>query len=322
MKNTTKLSRLSLALLALGIFALSASAGEWPKRPIELIVPLKAGGDTDFYARTYAKYLGKELNTTITIINVDGAGGTVGAQQVISSRPDGYKMLFYHTGNLYTNKLLGATEIDQNSFDLSCVGVLDNTNVLVASKGSELADGVDILAKLKANPGKYSVATTISGFSYFTVCKLAAAGEFELNPVDFGGAAAMVPAVLGNQVDLAANSYGVFKQYILNKDIVPLMVCSDTRNPNFPDVPTVVELGMPEATSARAYFFAFPKGTDPAIVQKFSDAVKAVQANPEYAKEIKNAYCVEPFFVGKDDIKKYMDDMWEDMVKYEKVLTN
>lgn len=322
MNRAIKLSHLFLGLTAVFVFASAALSAEWPARPIELVVPLKAGGDTDFYARTYAKYLSKELGNAITIINVDGAGGTVGAQQVISSRPDGYKMLFYHTGNMYTNKLLGATDIDQNSFQLACIGVLDNTNVLVAAKDSGLIDAKDFLSKARANPGKLSVATTISGFSYFVLCKLSAAGELELNPVDFGGASAMVPAVLGGQVDLAANSYGVFKQYIQNKDILPLMVCSDKRNPSFPDVPTVVELGLPEAVATRAYFFAFPKGVDPKIVRKFSDAVKAVQSNPDYIREIKNAYCVEPFFVDMEGVQKYMDEMWADMVKYEDVLSN
>jgi len=317
-----KLSFLLAGFLAAGACAFPAlsQAAAWPGRSIEVIVPFRPGGDTDFYARTYAKYLEKELGTTITIINVEGAGGTVGAQQLASARPDGNRMLFYHTGNLYTNKLLGVSDLDQNSFDIACVAVLDDTNVLVANKAAGFADARDFLAKAKAEPEKYSVATTISGFSYFTVLKMQAAGNFTLNPVDFGGAAAMIPAVVGNKMPLAANSYGVFKQYIDNGDLIALMVCSEKRNPSFPNVPTVGELGLKDAHAARAYFFGFPKGTSPQILKKLSDAVGAVQKDPAYIEDIKKAYCVEPFYRDVSVAKKYMDEIWNDMAKYKDML--
>ena len=88
----------------------------WPERGISLVVPFAAGGDTDYYARLYAKYLEEELGQTVTVVNTEGSGGTVGAQTVADAEPDGYTILFYHTGNLYANKMLGVSELDQNSF--------------------------------------------------------------------------------------------------------------------------------------------------------------------------------------------------------------
>ncbi|RGY98368.1 tripartite tricarboxylate transporter substrate binding protein [Clostridium sp. AM58-1XD] len=293
-----------------------AAETSWPERTIEMVVPFKAGGDTDFYARTYAKYLEKELGQTVTIINTEGAGGTVGAQSVADAKNDGYKILFYHTGNMYTNKLLGATDLDQNSFDIACIGVVDNTNVLCARKNLGITDAADFLEKAKAEPGKYSCATTISGFSYFTLCKMEKTGGFEVNPVDAGGASAMIPALLGDQVDLAVNSYGVFKQYIDNGDIIPLMTTGKERNENFPDVPTSTELGMTDSDAERAYFIAFPKGTDSAILQKMSDAVANIQKNEDYVKDISEAYFVEPAFVPYEEVQTYMDDMWAQMEPY------
>ena len=320
----SKVSFWAIGLLVAGACLLpalaEAAAAKWPNRPVELIVPFRAGGDTDFYARTYAKYLEKELGATVTIINVEGAGGTVGAQQIASSKPDGYRILFYHTGNLYVNKLLGATDLDQNAFDIACIAVLDDTNVLVTNKAAGFADAKDFLTKARAEPGKYSVGTTISGFSFFTVCKMEAAGKFRLNPVDYGGAAAMIPAVMGNKVPLVANSYGVFKQYVDSGDLIALMVSSEKRNPSFPDVPTVGEMGMEGAAAARAYFFGFPKGTNPQIIKTLSDAVGAVQKNEAYVADIKKAYCVEPFYRDVTTAKQYMDDMWNDMVKYQDAL--
>ncbi|MCL2122915.1 MAG: tripartite tricarboxylate transporter substrate binding protein [Desulfovibrionaceae bacterium] len=309
-----------VGLLAAGACLFPALVGAadvaWPKRPIELIVPFRSGGDTDFYARTYAKYLEKELGAAVTVINIEGAGGNIGLQQLAASRPDGYKVALGQDGNLFTSKLMGTTDLDHNSFEIAAIGVRDDTAVLVTNKNSGFAKAQDFLAKARAEPGKYSVGATISAFSFFVVCKLEAAGNFRLNPVDYGGAAAMIPAVMGNKIPLVVNSYGVFKQYIDNGDLIALMVSGEKRNPNFPNVPTVVELGMQDAVAARGYFFAFPKGTDKAIVKKLSDAVGAVQKNPEYAADIKNAYCVEPFYRDMTTANKYMDDVWNDMVKY------
>jgi tripartite-type tricarboxylate transporter receptor subunit TctC len=292
-------------------------AADWPTRPIELIVPYRAGGDTDFHARTYAKYLGKVLGGTVTVINMEGAAGSVAMQHLAASRPDGYRMVFNQDANMFTNKIQGGSDMDHNNFVIAAIGVRDDTSVLVAGKGAGFANAQDFLTKARAEPGKYSVATNIAGFSFFVVCKLETFGKFSLNPVDYGGAAAMIPALLGNKVSLAVNSYGVFKQHIDNGDIIPLMLCAEKRNPNFPNVPTVSELGMPGAVSSRGYFFAFPKGTDQAIVKKFSDAVAAVQKNPAYADDIRKAYYLAPFYRDAATAKKYMDDMWTDMVKYQ-----
>jgi len=295
---------------------------DWPKRGIELIVPLSAGGDTDFYARTYARYLEKVLGTTVTVINVEGAGGTIGAQQVATGSNDGNTILFYHTGNMFTNKLLGTTELDNNDFEIAAVAVLDDTNILVASKESGIVDGEDFLAKVRAEPNKYNIATTISGFSYFVCCKAEKAGDFQLNPVDVGSASAMIPSILGNQTELAANSYGLFKQYIESGDVIPLMVFSEERNPNFPDVPTAKEFGMEDSVVERAYFFAFPKGTDEAIVKKLSDAVETVQTDKDFASDLRNAYMVEPFFKNNVVSQEYLNGIWDDMAMYEAELKN
>jgi len=298
-----------------------AAASDWPRRTLEIIAPFRAGGDTDFYARTYAKYLEKELGVSVTVVNVEGAGGVVGSQQIISARPDGYRVLFTNTGAMFAVKLTGVSDIDHNSYALSCIGIRDDTNVLVAGKDAGFADAKDFLAKAKAAPGKYSVATTVPGFSFFTICKLQAAGNFTINPADFGGAAAMTSAIIGNQVPLAVNSYGVFKQYVENGDIIPLMVCSEKRNPNFPNVPTVGELGMPEGVAPRVYFFGFPKKTDDAIIKKLSDAVGRIQNNPDFVADINKAYSVQPFYRDTATAQQYMNDLWNDMAKYKDAMT-
>ena len=108
------------------------------------------------------------------------------------------------------------------------------------------------------------------------------AGGFKLNTVDVGGTLVMIPVVLSNQVKLADNSYGVFRQYITNGDLIPLTIAVEERNPSFPAVPTVAECRFEGATSERTYFFAFTKGIPEEIVLRMSDAIQKVEDNPKY----------------------------------------
>ena len=313
----------NVAAIVTGLFLLSglarAAETDWPRRPVEVVTPFRAGGDTDFFARVYSKYLAKELNATFTVVNVEGAGGVIGAQQVVSARPDGYKMLLVKTGSLHTTKLTEINELDHNSFAVAALGALDHV-VLVANKQSGITSAKDFLAKAKAAPGELRVAVTIPAFTYFALSKMQASGNFTLTPVDYGGAAASLAALVGNHVPLAVNHYGIFKQYIDTGDIIPLMVTSEKRNLVYPDVPTVSEVGLAGAESACAYGFIFPKGTDPRILKKLSDAVGAIQEHPEFISEIKDGYSVEPFYRDVATSKQYLDDLLNDMAKYKHTL--
>ena len=295
--------------------AASSADTDWPNRGISLVVPFKAGGDTDYYGRLYAQYLEKELGVTVTVVNTEGAGGSVGAESVTESEPDGYTILFYHTGNLYTNKMMGVSELDQNSFDISCIGVIDDTCTLVARKSLGIDNIDSFIEAAKADPGKYSCAVTISGFSNFARCLFEQASGISMNAVDKGGASDMIPALLGDQLDTGINSYGLFKQYVDDGSIVPLVTFGNERSEQFPDVPTAKELGY-DVYAARAYFFAFPKGTDSAICQKLSDAVANIQNNEDYCKAIGDAYCISPQYVPYGEVMDKMDELWNTMEPY------
>ena len=132
----------------------------------------------------------------------------------------------------------------------------------------------------------------------------------------------MVPAVLGDQTETALNSYGVFKQYIESGDVVPLFSLGKERNPNYPDIPTAKEVGLEGAEASRAYFIAFPKGTDESILKAVSDAMADIQNNEEYVKAIKDAYCVEPYFVPYNEAVPVLDEMLADMEQYKDALNN
>jgi len=294
----------------------TAEEVNWPTRPVTIIVPLLAGGDTDFYARTYAPLLAEKLGQPFNVVNVDGAAGTVGSTQVHMSNPDGYTVLFFHTGTMFTNILTETTELNHHDFAMSNVAIYCDATILVASAQSGITDAADFLERAHANPRSINVATTIPAFSFFALRMMEIAGGFEVNAVDVGGAGAMVASLLGGHTEMAVAPYAIFRQYIETGEMVPIMVSSETRNPNFPDVPTVEEMGLTGASIGRAYFFAFPPGTDEGILRRLSDTVGEIQQDPVFAQAIRESFDIEPFFLPMEEALPFMDRIWDDMAQH------
>lgn len=286
----------------------ATSSGElnWPNnKPIQIIVPFKAGGDTDFHARTYAKYLEPILGTSVVVVNVDGANGSAGSIQVRDSKPDGYTALFFHDSMLM-NKVVGVTDFAHEAFDVAATGIMDNSYILAVNAKSPYKTLDDLIKYAKDNPGKIKYASSVGGYTYYVGRELEELTGIDLNIVDAGGGTDRNAALLAQKIDTNVNPYGIMKPYIDSGDFRVLAVFSEKRSNLFPDVPTAKELGY-DIIAHRAYFLSFPKGTDPKIIEKMSNAMEQVSKMPEYAKDIATAYSVEPAFMNTADTKAYLD---------------
>lgn len=285
----------------------------WPTRPVTIIVPFPAGGDTDFYARTYAGFLQELLGQTFEVINVPGEAGTYGATQVSNATPDGYTVLFYHTGNLFANVIAGATTLNYSDFAISNIANFDDSFTLIASTELGITDAADFLQRARANPGRYRVAATVPGFTFFCLRSMEIAGGFSVTPVNVAGAGVMQQAILDGEADMAVGPHALFRAGIASGDLVPLMVSSERRNPNFRYVATVEDMGLTGAAIGSAYFFAFPPGTDDAILRRLSDTVAQIQFNDAYISAIQNAFDARPFFLPTDAVHGFLMEVWEQL---------
>ncbi|MCG1013085.1 tripartite tricarboxylate transporter substrate binding protein [Tepidanaerobacter sp. GT38] len=279
---------------------------DYPNKPIEVVVPFKAGGDTDFHARTYAKYLEPILGVPVVVINVDGANGSAGTIQVRDSNPDGYTALFFHDSMLM-NKIVGVTDFAHEAFDIRATGILDKSYILAVNANSPYQSLEDLINYAKDNPGQIKYASSIGGYTYYVGRKIEELAGVDFNIVDAGGGADRNAALLAQKIDINVNPYGVMKPYIDSGDFRVLAVFSEERSSLFPDVPTAKEQGY-DILAQRAYFLAFPKGTDPRIIEKVSDAMGQVAEMPEYAEDIAKAYCVEPAYMNTADTQDYLDN--------------
>jgi len=292
----------------------------WPTRPLTIIVPFLAGGETNMYARMFAPFLAEILGQPIYVVNIDGASGTLGAEWVSRAAPDGYTMLFYHTGNLFTNILTGATELSHLDFDIACIAMHCYGNVFLIHSDIGISNSEEFLAYIRANPGSLDVATTITGFSFKLLRMAEVAGGFRTNPVHVGGGSMMPPSILGGHTEMAYNNIALFLPYIKSGELVPLWVAASERNAHLPHVPTMAEAGIEGGYMGRSYFFAFPAGTDEVILRRFSDAVRQITEDPVFRQHIFDAAGMPAFFLPFDKAGAYLDEMWAQLENLEEYL--
>ncbi len=317
MKKTFRASLLSAVV---GIGALVSSAAtfadevKWPTRPIQVVVIANPGGDTDFNARMMAKYFNEITGKTMVVTNVAGGGGTLAAEQVKGAAADGNTILFTHPGQLIVNEVAGLTEDSFNTFDVACIAGVDKSTVFVASKQSGVTSMKDLVDKSKANPGSITYGTEMGSFSHLQGLMLEKLTGAKLKMVDGGTVSDRVVGMLGGRLDMGAITYGSVQDYVQGGQMVALGQPNAERNPMIGDVPTLKEQGL-DITMDKPYVVAFPKGTDPAIVEKMSAIMKQITEQPGYAEDLKKFKQPVAFF-GTEEAKQILAKTREDFMQF------
>jgi tripartite-type tricarboxylate transporter receptor subunit TctC len=287
--------RASIATVALVLTAGVAGAQGWPNGPIQVVVPYGAGGDTDYNARVLSQYLEAKLGVSLPVINVTGAGGSIGARRVLGAKPDGQTVLFFHTAML-ANTASGVANFGFEDFEMAGIIAQEPGGLLVVRGKSPWHTVKELADAAKKKPNSISL-TTNTGATTYLIGKLLQKSGVPLNFVDVGGAAGRLTAVLGGNVDVSQNPVGQVKPYLDKGELRALATVAGQRISVLPNVPTLKELGYPIQLQLE-YFYLFPKGTPKAIVDKFAEAAKeVVTTNKEYAAKIKKAYFQEPHFM-------------------------
>jgi tripartite-type tricarboxylate transporter receptor subunit TctC len=282
-----------------------AKAVEYPTKPIELVLPVGPGGDTDVNGRIFAKYLSQELGKNVVIINMGGAGGSIGTEAVVNAKPDGYKVVGYHNSTIL-NELQGVSNINyRKSLKVASVPLVDETAIMVARTDSGWKNFADMIAYAKANPGKVKVGMETATLAHLVPVVIEAITEVDLNIIDVGAAAPRLSNLLGGHIDTFFVQYGLVKDYIETGEFVALCALADARNPLYPDVPTAKELGW-DINFDKFFYFAFPNDTPDEIVAIFNKAVEKVTKNPQLLAEFEKLYLF-PRYYDTDSSLEIMD---------------
>jgi tripartite-type tricarboxylate transporter receptor subunit TctC len=277
-----------LTLLVVGLaMATSAHAQDWPQKPVTLVVPFPAGGSTDMVARAIGPQLTNKLGQPFLVDNKAGATGTIGAAQVKRSTPDGSTFLVTSLGPLViAPHLIKGMQYDAlKDFDLITVAV-QAPNVLVVPAKSPHKTVADVIAFLKANPGKMTFASSGNGSSDHLTAELfwQQTGTSGLH-VPYKGGAPAITDLLGGQVDASFQNVNAVVQNINAGKLRALAVTGEKRSPVLPDVPTIAEAGVKNVEVYSWQAIVAPKGLSPAVRNKAHDAMAAALNDPSVKQQ-------------------------------------
>ncbi|MDL9999814.1 tripartite tricarboxylate transporter substrate binding protein [Variovorax sp. J22P240] len=272
-----------LTILAIGLAAAtSVHAQDWPQKPVTLVVPFPAGGSTDMVARAIGPKLTDKLGQPFLVDNKAGATGTIGAAQVKRSAPDGSTFLVTSLGPLViAPHLIKGMQYDAlKDFDLITVAV-QAPNVLVVPAKSPHKTVADVIAYLKANPGKMTFASSGNGSSDHLTAELfwQQTGTSGLH-VPYKGGAPAITDLLGGQVEASFQNVNAVVQNINAGKLRALAVTGEKRSPVLPDVPTIAEAGVKNVEVYSWQAIVAPKGLPPAVRTKAHDAMAAALNDP------------------------------------------
>lgn len=258
--------------------------GQWPAQPVKLMIAFPAGGPTDITMRVLAENASKLLGQQVVVENKPGAGGTLPAQQLQQSRPDGYTLAQVPLGVFrlpYTTRITWDPVKDITYI----IGITGYAFGVVVPADSPIKSWADFVAYAKANPGKLTYGSTGALTSpHLTMEDIAQQAGLQLTHVPFKGSADLMQAILGGHIMAAADSTG-FAPHVAAGKLRVLNTWGEQRLAKFPDVPTLKELGLP-IVQASPYGLGGPKGMDPALVQRIHDVFKSAMEMPNHVEAL------------------------------------
>ncbi len=255
----------------------------WPARPIKVIVPFGEGGGSDIFARQLIRAIESEglLKQPMVVINVGGAGGTIGSRRVRDARPDGYTMLMLHEG-IFTAHFAGRTAYSADAFE--AVAGTGRMGMVVAVEINSLIKNLgQLMQESAAKPESLLFAANIGAPSHFgglMLEKTTPGSVFRF--VQYGGGADRFTAISGGHADVSVFSVEEYLRY-RESGLRALAVFSSTRLAGIPNIPTANEQGF-EVLNSAMHFWWMPKGTPTAICETMADVIGKAMLSSQMQK--------------------------------------
>lgn len=273
--------------LAVGATAFPALAETFPSKPIRIVVPFGAGGVADLTARTVAQKLSESLGQPVIVDNKPGAGGVGAGEAVAKAEPDGHTLLLMSNGTAVSAGLFKSLPFDaQRDFaPVSTLGYFDLA--VLASANAPYKNLGELMAYAKANPGKLNLGTINIGSTQHLAAELFKSRTgLDFLIVPFNGTPALTTALRGGQVDVAIEILGPMMGQVNSKAVRPLAILGDERAAQVPDVPTVMQSGVPGFDVSSWNALAAPAKTPKDVIARLNKEVQAALAHPDVKKKL------------------------------------
>jgi len=294
---------LQAGLAGAASIALPAMAqSTFPSRPIKLICPWPAGGSTDAVMRVIAESAARILNNPVIIENKGGAGGMLGANELVSAKPDGYTLTQLPMG------ILRIPHMQKTLFDpmvdFTYVACLTGyTFGIVVRSDSPIKSIKDLVAYAKAKPGEFTYGSTGNGTTpHLAVEEFALKAGIKLQHVPFKGNSEGMQAILGGHIMSHSDATG-WGPHVEAGTCRLLATYGSKRTKRWPNIPTLNELGY-DTVSDSPFGVGAPKGMDPAITRKLHDAFKATLEDPKVLASFEK-YDQSVIYMNTEDYTKY-----------------
>lgn len=307
--------RLALVLLC-SLLLVTPALAEYPDRPVTGLVGYPAGGLADVVLRALAEGMKKKFPKGIAVVNRPGAGGAIGATEMVTAKPDGYTFGLTPLSTLViqpqVSELPFKTPDDYNPF----INLVSWYPLLAVKADAPWKTAQEFLAAAKASPGKLRVGTPGEGTSsHLNLEELNRLAGVKLTHVPFAGWAEGSPALLGGHIEAIVAQPGEVRPQMESKKMRVLGVFQPARNPSFPDAPTFKEIGYPVHNGA-FFVLVVPKATPAPVVKYLHDAAKAAMEDPAFVSFAK-ARVIDVDYRPGDKVRA---DLWQEYKAHTEIL--
>ena len=312
-----------ICLAAASLASGAAFAQAYPTKPIRIVVPFAAGGTTDIIARVVSDPLGKALGQPVIVDNKGGGGGIIGAAEVVRAAPDGYTLSMATVSTTAANPAINKkVPYDPVTDFVPIINIAATPNIIAVHPSFPAKDYKAFIAQLKANPGKFSYASSGTGGIGHLLMELykSLTGTF-VTHIPYRGAGPALNDVVAGQVPIMFDNLPSALPFIKSGKLIPIVVSAPARLKDLPDTPTFKEVGLEPVNRLAYYGFLAPKGTPKEIVDKLNAATKKAVEDPavkkriedtgsilvantpdEFAKQIKDEFAVYKEVVAKQKL--------------------
>jgi tripartite-type tricarboxylate transporter receptor subunit TctC len=277
------------ATLALAVGATTATAQGYPTKPVRIVVPFGPGGVADISARAVAQKMGESMGQQVIVENKPSAGGILASETVAKAEPDGYTLLFITNGNSVSESLFKSLPYNsvKDFAPVSTVGFFDF--VFVVKNDSDIKSMGDLLARMRANPGKLNIGTINPGSGQHLSAELfKSMSGVDAQIITYKSTPEVITAVISGQVQVGLDIVAPVMAQVKGGTLRMIAVSSKQRSPILPDVPTAAESGVPGYESESWNGVAAPVKTSPAIVERLNNEVRAAVASPDVKKRLQD----------------------------------
>jgi tripartite-type tricarboxylate transporter receptor subunit TctC len=278
-------------IVACTAFAASPPAGNYPNKPVHIVVPYPPGGSADLIGRMVADKLSKSLGQPVVVENKGGATGAIGSEFVARAEADGYTLLVAIADTHAINPAVVANlpyDPQKNFTPISLMAV--QPFVLAVGPATQARNLAEFVAAAKDKPGAITYASNgTGGLQHLAMELFSSAAGIKTLHVPYRGAGPALSDVMGGQVHAIFISLQGAGGNLKGGNLRPLAITSTSRLAVAPDIPTFAESGYPKFLMAQWYGLLAPKGTPREIVDKLNEQVKAALGSPEIADKLKAA---------------------------------